>query len=872
MGVFRWGMPIGTHHMMGPTYRRWVDPMGLIAHPIVLPQPAGGVPMGCLPIFLFCLKEKNRQEGGKPHIDGGVPMGCLQMLQGRVQMGLLPLLQAPIKRVQCQEGRGAFLEVNASDERNGTHIKQKFGEAVDSHAIELWPRNSIEDAVDSRRKQDLLFMMGSSFSTLRREFNNGDLKEDVDAVVDEDRGFINTIMQLAETSRRPIILTTNSKNPTLPQALSRLVVDFTRPSTAELLAHMLMVCAAEGAQISPCLVERLIRTCQGDIRKTLLLLQFWCRGQTVQQGEKIQCTYSPLLFDLDAAHQVVTKITPWAIPCELALKVEEEIAKAISIAGNQVILHQLKEEDDSVEPTYALHVSKDRTAGSPAMGKNPCPIFQHAEFLSPSKDHDDFSDDSSSPLTFTRRRLKHKTDTVLSSESGDVLATDTSIHIGSPIANSIPPGACDLQSSHPNDHLHCLNPFDESFAEHVNLSRDPFMTAEIASTSHVCDSYMSRCMHEVSLVPETEISNRQGHQSPTSSHFSASLHDFLISNVGSMQALSQEEVNNVNGTILATCKDPYKEGANMHEIYTESVHGNEEVGLSEKEAGVDLSRGYQLMDECSRAGFGIEFVPLDSFKRHAVGGSVEETWRKLRNCHEDLKSHVTPGQRDAIKILDLTSGLTDLISEADILLRSCLSLTNDILEPSAFSFDEPCSSSWRDEHLVIASTLAQHGLCFYANKAAIKQSNLGYEVPVFLSLEMLAASISSMAFGKLLSQKKTIIDNLHTERGFHVESSKCEIPTGRELEFTLFDVVHPLIPARLRMVLKGPAFHEYVSFLSCMSKSENLRLSENKDQFQQRHRRVRASRHYLRSPPFALSPEDVELLAGCSCFGQVGFR
>lgn len=37
------------------------------------------------------------------------------------------------------------------------------------------------------------------------------LFEDVDAVLDEDRGFIGTIQQLAETAKRPMILTSNSK-------------------------------------------------------------------------------------------------------------------------------------------------------------------------------------------------------------------------------------------------------------------------------------------------------------------------------------------------------------------------------------------------------------------------------------------------------------------------------------------------------------------------------------------------------------------------------------------------------------------------------------------------------------------------------------
>ena len=49
-------------------------------------------------------------------------------------------------------------------------------------------------------------------STCRVANKNLLLFEDVDAILHEDRGFFSTIMQLAETSKRPIILTTNSES------------------------------------------------------------------------------------------------------------------------------------------------------------------------------------------------------------------------------------------------------------------------------------------------------------------------------------------------------------------------------------------------------------------------------------------------------------------------------------------------------------------------------------------------------------------------------------------------------------------------------------------------------------------------------------
>ena len=45
------------------------------------------------------------------------------------------------------------------------------------------------------------------------------------------------------------------------------------------------VCAAEKVKIQPCFVERFIGCCQGDIRKTIMHLQFWCQGQRCRKGQ-----------------------------------------------------------------------------------------------------------------------------------------------------------------------------------------------------------------------------------------------------------------------------------------------------------------------------------------------------------------------------------------------------------------------------------------------------------------------------------------------------------------------------------------------------------------------------------------------------------
>lgn len=47
----------------------------------------------------------------------------------------------------------------------------------------------------------------------------------------------------------------------------------------------LQVCAAERANIQSRLLERFVGYCQGDIRKTIMHLQFWCQGRTTRKGQ-----------------------------------------------------------------------------------------------------------------------------------------------------------------------------------------------------------------------------------------------------------------------------------------------------------------------------------------------------------------------------------------------------------------------------------------------------------------------------------------------------------------------------------------------------------------------------------------------------------
>lgn len=106
------------------------------------------------------------------------------------------------------------------------------------------------------------------------------------------------------------------KDPSLPNLLDQLVLDFKYPSNSELLSHVEMVnifalllqpeitksffclpdllklvasnftqiCKSEGVDVTISQLKHVVDVCLGDIRRTMLLLQFWCQGKQQVTG------------------------------------------------------------------------------------------------------------------------------------------------------------------------------------------------------------------------------------------------------------------------------------------------------------------------------------------------------------------------------------------------------------------------------------------------------------------------------------------------------------------------------------------------------------------------------------------------------------
>ncbi|XP_020257075.1 uncharacterized protein LOC109833706 isoform X2 [Asparagus officinalis] len=774
----------------------------------------------------------------------------------------------------CAKEQGfEVIEVNTSDVRNGTHMKQVFGQAVDSHALNKWsaedpngPRNGSIEIVSGSSKQEAthakISWNASEKIAISQTANKSlILFEDVDTVFDEDRGFIASVLQLVETAKRPIILTSNYRKPVLPQLLDRFVLDFNFPTSDELLSHLYMICASEKAHVSSDMLEYLVRCCLGDIRKTLMLLQFWCQGKGPQTERSARVSYSPMGFDINAAYSIVPRLVPWELPCKLSEKVGDEINKtAFMVEENLQRMEVVPQELTPMTPMKMidLHLSSVSTPVKPrkrALFKRKSSFLDSADLLDHS-DIEDFCDDSDSLENNAQRTVKHKRGIVLSSQSDDgsadeCLQTQTvNDHqmldkLKGPISQTS--GMLDLNEL-PTDPI-CRY-------KRGDIVQQPLEIFETGSVSHICDTFK---LQDVSYVPEssfifgTETNGEEDFLAITSHNTCFNLTDSISPIHG-----PPGDANNLDRTTIEQRKCLEDNAGTAYDIDVESVNGNEEQEDNQNE-DESISCRYHLMDECSRADFNMRLLPGISSPEVDL---VQETWTKLRCNRDDLKLYVPVNRKDVLSVVNHVSRLADLISEADINFKSCYPLVNDIVEPTMWPCAEPDICSCYEDQMEMGSIYAQHGLCLYAKKFAELGFNLGHAITMDLAEEMLASSMNTVALGKLLSRGKVSCHHSDFEGSLHITKPTHSIPNGREVEAELYDAILSTVPARLSMVVKDTAFHEYVSFLSKLSRLESSRLSLSIEG----RRRSRASRHYLSSGPYSLSDGHVQLLAHTGCF------
>ncbi|KAF3617056.1 putative transmembrane emp24 domain-containing protein p24delta4-like [Capsicum annuum] len=815
----------------------------------------------------------------------------------------------------CAKEQGfQVIEVNASDWRNGALVKQRFGEAVESHwlqrvqkdlvysedklvsgggVIEPIPLSDEENAPNASGVQRKQVCREEITVNHQGETKTLILFEDVDTALCEDRGFVSTIQQLAETAKRPMILTSNSQNPVLPNNLDRLKLCFVMPSLEELLGLAHMVCAGEQVKIHPMLVERFVDHCQGDIRKTIMYLQFWCQGQTLEQGGNLQLRYSPLQFDLDAGHLLLPKIIPWDdLPSPLSELVDEEITKSIRVEEESDWITEKAEEDELINTPEKNNSRNHDMGANNVNGKKNAMLsllysFQDHNECTIFGSNSEFSDASESPIAFTRRNMLRKLDRVMSSDSEEECSR-VPLSLDQPdTVNEEIETACSSPSHFSATEISCSLSTENLHFKAKRLKRNYLETTDYSTMHVVSKSVNVSCVPESSFIPETQLTAGSELISTTESYNDVDVKvEANYCSTLSLPSMYPLKVEKLDETVLPSSEYLELQGCSSDRI-TKSIPG--EVGSSDRitksipgEVGCsdrikksipgelvehfngrcmeNVPSGYRVLDECSRMDFSKTSTSFKSTAQLNLNTSVQETWRRLREGYLDLKQYITPEQKESSQILNVAHEMSDLISVADLLLTDCNHLLHDSLELSVIPIKESHSYNWHDNQLKMFSVFAQHGVCFFAKEIASLGPSTSSVYEVDLTREMLASTNSTMALGKMVGQSREKHESLHLRLPRICHSFRSKV------EANAYNLLQSVVPLRSHIALKGDSFHEYLSSLSQISRFGTTRLLESIDR---RQRRGRAGLHYLSSGRLALSQDDVSLLGQYNCYQKV---
>ncbi|KAF7141866.1 hypothetical protein RHSIM_Rhsim06G0104600 [Rhododendron simsii] len=815
----------------------------------------------------------------------------------------------------CAKEQGFHvIEVSASDWRTRALVMQRFEGGVESHSVQrsvsssilktpvgtesklipksfpVFPYSTTVQGSDSEvfeliplsdEEEDSQNKTRTPEKFVSREYGTSIdqtaskpliLFEDVDALLSEDHGLIATIQKLAETAKRPIILTSNNHSPVLPNNLDRLELCFAVPSMKELLWHVHMVCTAEKAQIQPCLVERFIGCCRGDIRKTLMHLQFWCQGWRERKGSEEQRKYGLLLFDLDAGHRILPKIIPWCYPSQLSEIVEKEIANSLLMMEESSKLVEVIVEGDPNKKAKQKRLKRRNKcdtdgieAKKEAIFRRHCPLQDGNELEAQFTTACEFSSSSGSPVAFTRRISRRKIETVSSSDSGsedlndkfpvvrDKLYEDTNsgmlLEVGKSPSCCLATGMCFGPTP-----VQLLNSEVKKLEGIFSLCSESAIYTQIDGTQKSVDvSYVP----ESSFVAETEVDGGTSlyNQTGYSCHDADVMEEVSMFN-DSMLNMHAVETNNHNQYVSGLHNN--QEMVENFNSYIEFTH-EEEVGDANNEHVGAVPRGYPVMDECSRMDFGRHGKSKAKPSSWVLMDSVQDTWRRIRGSDTDLRQYVTLEEKNASQVLKLAYGMCNLISEADKLLGDGHQLICDSLEPSMVPHEKTHSFSWYDDQLWMTSTITQHGICFYSKEIAAIGSCNGFVNKMDLASEMLASSSNTTALAKLVSQDMGIENS---QMGSVESVSFVQSELG-----SCISSVMSIVPSRLYLATRGDAsFYEYLSSLGQISRLEASRLSESIDDTKQK--RVRVARNYLSNGAWMLSPDDISLLGQYHCYGK----
>jgi len=378
--------------------------------------------------------------------------------------------------------------------------------------------------------------------------------------------------------------------------------------------------------------------------------------------KKVKTLYGSLPFDLEAGHKILPKMIPWSFPSELSKLIENEVTDSIATVENNSSWEGLIKEELCIN-------EKENNLDGPCMGtdylefmKTIRSIPNRGEFESQYSAISELHSCSGPSVTSSWQKDQGKF-VVMSTDAMDKDPNNrhsVDVHDEDYKRQS-------LEGNTDSSFNFLLNQScaSTSFGE---LLRSGLEDSEVEQYKYLETSY-DACLNnthtsldmswfpESRFVSETAIQKRTetestvvssgGHLAcPVDVSLSNELRPFSFSVFQRLAKVPQDP------DLLVTAEIPKSSPRAIAPDFCDD--------------SVEIATVYNPMDECSHSDFKLESKFVDSSPSMEID-TVQNVWRKLRT---DLKQHASSEQIGAIEVVKLASGLSNLISEADLLFRN----------------------------------------------------------------------------------------------------------------------------------------------------------------------------------------------------------
>lgn len=159
------------------------------------------------------------------------------------------------------------IEINAGSARTGRQILQLFSEATQSHNLSA-SRLGANDGG------------GTAMAVDQDGGHSMILFEEIDVQTDDDKGFFAALKTLLASTKRPIVLTCNKVTDAIRDLQESVpevkTMHFVRPELVHTVVRCALISFAERRSVSLKSIADVVLAHDGDIRRVLHDLQFWC--------------------------------------------------------------------------------------------------------------------------------------------------------------------------------------------------------------------------------------------------------------------------------------------------------------------------------------------------------------------------------------------------------------------------------------------------------------------------------------------------------------------------------------------------------------------------------------------------------------------